>query len=85
MFEYVTKGTCAKKITFDVEDNKLKNVNFINGCPGNLLGISQLVEGMSIDEVIAKFSGISCGDRPTSCPDQLALALKDWQSKQGNM
>lgn len=81
MFEYITKGTCANKILFDVEDQKLKNVSFINGCPGNLLGISQLVEGLSIDDVIAKFDGISCGGRPTSCPDQLANALKKWKAE----
>lgn len=79
MSEYITKGTCSKKITFEVENDLLKNVHFVNGCPGNLLGISQLVEGLSIDEVIAKFEGISCGGRPTSCPDQLALALKEWK------
>lgn len=79
MFEYITKGTCARKISFDVVDNKLKNVSFTNGCPGNLLGISHLVEGLTIEEVIVKFEGISCGGRPTSCPDQLALALKAYK------
>ena len=75
-FEYRTKGTCSQRIIFDVEDNILKNVQFIGGCNGNLKGISSLVEGMNIDDVIAKVEGISCGFKSTSCPDQLAKALK---------
>ena len=76
-FEYRTKGTCSQRIIFDVEDNILKNVQFIGGCNGNLKGISSLVEGMNIDDVIAKVEGISCGFKSTSCPDQLAKALKE--------
>lgn len=79
MNKYTTKGTCSKEIKFDIEDNKLKNVDFVSGCPGNLIGISQLVEGMDVDEVIKKFNGIQCGPRPTSCPDQLAKALIEWK------
>ncbi len=75
-FEYRTKGTCSQRIIFDIEDNILKNVQFIGGCNGNLKGISSLVEGMDIDEVIAKIEGIQCGLKATSCPDQLAKALK---------
>lgn len=63
-------------INFDIEDNKVKNVAFIGGCNGNLQGISRLIEGMDVDEAIAKMEGIKCGYRKTSCPDQLALALK---------
>lgn len=74
-FEYKTKGTCSSTILFDVENNKLTNVRFIGGCNGNLQGISKLVDGMDIDDVIAKVKGIQCGPRPTSCPDQLAKAL----------
>lgn len=75
-YTYKTKGTCAQMISFDVEDNKLSNVQFYGGCNGNLKGIGSLVEGMDIDDVIAKLEGIKCGMKQTSCPDQLAAALK---------
>lgn len=80
-FEYKTKGTCSQHILFDVEDNKVTNVQFIGGCNGNLKGISSLVEGMEIDDVIAKVDGIQCGMKATSCPDQLAQALKEAKEK----
>ena len=76
-YEYKTKGTCSRAILFDIEDNKVKNVQFIGGCNGNLKGIGSLVEGMDVDEVIARVEGISCGMKSTSCPDQLAKALKE--------
>ena len=76
-FEYRTKGTCSQRIIFEIEDNILKNVQFIGGCNGNLKGISSLVEGMDVNEAIAKVEGISCGFKSTSCPDQLAKALKE--------
>ena len=63
-------------INFAVEDNKVKNVQFFGGCNGNLKGIAALVEGMDIDEVIARVEGVKCGMKSTSCPDQLAQALK---------
>ena len=75
-FEYKTKGTCSQHILFEIEDNKIKNVQFIGGCNGNLTGISSLVEGMDMDEVIARVEGTTCGMKATSCPDQLAQALK---------
>ena len=75
-YEYKTKGTCSQRISFDLEDNKIKNVNFIGGCHGNLQGIAALVEGMDAEEVIQKLSGIRCGWKNTSCPDQLALAIE---------
>lgn len=75
-YTYKTKGTCAQMISFDVEDNKLSNVQFYGGCNGNLKGIGSLVEGMDIDEVITRLEGIKCGMKQTSCPDQLASALK---------
>lgn len=75
-YEYTTKGTCSRSILFEIEDGKLKNVQYIGGCNGNLKGISALVEGMDVDAVIARLEGISCGGKPTSCPDQLATALK---------
>ena len=73
---YKTFGTCSREINFDVVDNKITNLSFLGGCNGNLKGICSLVEGMDIDEVIKRVEGITCGARPTSCPDQLAQALK---------
>ena len=63
-------------IYFDIDDNKVKNVQFLGGCNGNLKGIGQLVEGMNVDDVIARLEGTTCGMKKTSCPDQLAQALK---------
>lgn len=76
-YEYKTKGTCSRSITFEVEDGLVKNVQFFGGCNGNLQGIGALVEGMKIEDVIAKIEGIKCGMKSTSCPDQLAQALKE--------
>ena len=76
-YEYKTKGTCSSRILFDIEDGKLKNVEYIGGCSGNLQGIGRLVEGMPVDEVISRLRGIRCGYKPTSCPDQLARALEE--------
>ena len=76
-FEYKTKGTCSQRILFDIENGKVKNVEFIGGCNGNLQGISKLVEGMDVQEVIDRVSDIRCGFKPTSCPDQLAKALTE--------
>ncbi len=75
MYEYTTSGVCARTIYFDVEDDRLKNVEFVGGCHGNLQGISALVEGMTVEEIIKKLSGIKCGGKMTSCPDQLTYAL----------
>ena len=75
-FTYKTHGTCSREITFEVVDGKVKNVKFYGGCNGNLKGISALVEGMDIDEVISRVEGVTCGPKSTSCPDQLAQALK---------
>ena len=73
---YKTKGVCSQEITFDVQDNKLTNVQFVGGCAGNTQGVARLVEGMEVDEAIRRLDGIQCGPRPTSCPDQLAQALR---------
>ena len=81
---YKTQGTCSSQIMFEVENNKLKNVRFIGGCNGNLQGMSRLVEGMDIDEVIRRIDGIHCGPRSASCPDQLARALKKYKEECGN-
>lgn len=76
---YRTSGTCSQMISFDVEDGKVHNVSFLGGCNGNTRGVSRLVEGMEVSEVISRLEGIRCGHRPTSCPDQLARALKAYQ------
>ena len=76
-YEFKTKGTCAQRIFVDVEDGKVKNVQFVGGCNGNLKGIAALVEGMDVADVIARVEGIRCGMKSTSCPDQLAQALKE--------
>lgn len=79
MFVYKTKGVCSTEIHINVENNIIKNVEFIRGCPGNLIGISALVNGMNIDEAIAKLKGITCGNKDTSCPDQLSKALEEYK------
>lgn len=80
MYEYKTTGTCSSRILYDIyEENgvkKVKDVKFIGGCSGNTQGVARLVEGMPVDEVISRLEGIKCGFKPTSCPDQLACALK---------
>jgi len=75
-YSYQTKGTCSREILFEVEDGIVKNVQFIGGCNGNLKGIGSLVEGMPLEEVITRLEGTTCGPKSTSCPDQLAQALK---------
>lgn len=74
--EYKPSGVCSKQIHFDITDHKVTNVSFQGGCNGNLQGISRLIEGMDVDDAISRIEGIKCGFRPTSCPDQLAQALK---------
>lgn len=74
--KYRTKGTCSQSISFDIRDNKVYNVSFVGGCNGNLKGIGSLVEGMDVNDVIARLEGTTCGWKNTSCPDQLAQALK---------
>lgn len=80
-FEYYPKGVCSTKITFDVEDNIIKSFNIENGCNGNLQGITKLITGMNIDEVIEKFKGINCHNKGTSCPDQIAKALEAYKNQ----
>ena len=75
-YSYQTSGTCSREILFEIEDGKVKNVQYIGGCNGNLKGIGALIEGMDVNEAISRIEGIQCGPRPTSCPDQLACALK---------
>ena len=75
-YSYQTRGVCSKQMYFTIEDGVLTELEVAGGCAGNLLGIARLVEGMPVDEVIARLSGLSCGDKVTSCPDQLAQALR---------
>lgn len=81
MYEFRPRGICATRITFDVEEDRVKNVAFENGCDGNHKGLAALIEGMPVDEVIERLSGITCGRRPTSCPDQLARALEAYKAQ----
>lgn len=74
--DYQPKGVCSQKIHFDIIDHKVRNVSFVGGCHGNLQGISRLIEGMDVNEAISRIDGIKCGFKSTSCPDQLAQALK---------
>jgi len=74
---YKTHGTCSKSITVELDGDTIKSVKFEGGCPGNTQGISQIVPGMKVHDVIEKFRGIDCGGRGTSCPDQLANALEE--------
>ena len=74
--KYQTQGTCSKEINITVEDGVVQSVEFIGGCNGNLKGISQLVKGMKVEDVIARLENTKCGFKNTSCPDQLAKALK---------
>lgn len=76
--EYKTKNVCSRQISFDLtDDNKITNLHFVGGCNGNLKAISKLLEGRDVDKVIAILEGNTCGNRPTSCADQLAIALKE--------
>ena len=74
--EYKTRGVCSQAIRFDIIENKVHNVQFIGGCSGNTQGVARLIEGMDVEDAISRLDGIHCGFRPTSCPDQLACALK---------
>lgn len=79
---YKTHGTCSSEIHFEVEDGVVTSLSFVGGCNGNLKGISSLVVGMKAEDVIKKLEGTKCGFRPTSCPDQLANALKEYMEAQ---
>ena len=74
---YKTTGTCSRAIIFEVEDGVIQSVKFDGGCSGNTQGVALLCKGRTVDEVIKLLDGVKCGARPTSCPDQLAQALKE--------
>ena len=79
---YKTSGVCSRAIDVEVENNIIKSVNFVGGCSGNSQGVARLVEGIEVDTAISKIEGIKCQHRPTSCPDQLAKALRQIKSEQ---
>ncbi len=74
--QYTPRGVCSRKMEIDVEDGVIRAVRVLGGCSGNLQGLSALLRGMTVDEAVARMEGIRCGMKPTSCPDQLAQALK---------
>ena len=78
---YIPKSVCSRKIELDIEDNKIIKAKFEGGCAGNTQGDTRLLIGMTVDEAIERLSGIRCGFKPTSCPDQLATALKQFKEK----
>ena len=83
--EYKTQGTCSKFIRISISDNKIVDSEIIGGCNGNLKGIQKLIQGMDIDEVIERLNGICCGDKPTSCPDQIARCLMAYKNSKQNV
>lgn len=83
-FEFTPSGVCCQKMIIDIDNDIINNVEFIGGCPGNLLGISQIIKGKSVNEVINAFDGVKCGKKPTSCPEQLSKAINHYL-KQQNM
>ncbi|MCI8274212.1 MAG: TIGR03905 family TSCPD domain-containing protein [Lachnospiraceae bacterium] len=79
MNTYKTHGVCSREIRFEIKDGKIEAVQFVGGCAGNTQGVARLIEGMDIGEAIRRIDGIDCAGRGTSCPDQLAKALKEYQ------
>lgn len=78
-YKYKPQGVCSMEMIFDIENNIIKELKILGGCPGNTVGVSRLVVGRNIDEVIEMLKGIECGMRGTSCPDQVAIALEEYK------
>lgn len=79
---YKTSGVCSREISFEIDDNgTITDLKFNGGCSGNTSGIARLAIGMKVDDVIKKLEGVKCGYKSTSCPDQLAKALKEWRQR----
>ena len=78
-YKFTPQGVCSMQMIFEIEDNVIKSLKIIGGCPGNTIGVSRLVVGKSVDEVIEMLKGIPCGGRGTSCPDQVAVALEEYK------
>jgi len=79
VIQYKPSGTCCNMMQVKISGGVIQDADFMGGCQGNLQGIKQLLKGMTVDEVIKRFSGINCGDNPTSCPDQLAICLSEYK------
>lgn len=82
-FNYTPHGVCSRKMTFEIENGIVKDLQIVGGCNGNLKGIAKLVTGLSVEEVISRLSGIDCSGRGTSCPDQIAQALEKFAAENG--
>lgn len=80
MLQYIPQGVCSRQINVELDGDTIKSVEFIGGCAGNTQGVARLVRGMNVDEAISRIEGIQCGFKPTSCPDQLAKALREAKS-----
>ena len=80
-FKYIPNGVCAREMIFSIDNNIIIDAKTIGGCPGNSQGVSSLIKGMNIDEVITKLKGINCANRGTSCPDQIARALEQYKKE----
>ena len=80
-FEYTPKGVCSRKMIFDLDGDIIRSVEVIGGCNGNLKGISSLLKGQNVNEIISRLDGITCGPKSTSCPDQIAQALKAYKAQ----
>ena len=80
-YKYIPQGVCSMEMIFDIENNIIKSLEIVGGCPGNTVGVSRLVEGRKIDDVIEMLKGIECGVKGTSCPDQVAIALEKYKKE----
>ncbi len=80
-YVYIPEGVCSQKMIFNIENNIIKSLKIIGGCAGNTVGLSKMLEGQNIDEVIKRLKGIPCGYRGTSCPDQIATALEKYKKE----
>ena len=80
-YKYTPEGVCSMQMIFEIENNIIKKLKIVGGCPGNTVGVSKLVEGRNIDEVIEMLKGIPCGIKVTSCPDQVARALEEYKKE----
>lgn len=81
-YTYMTRGTCSRQITFELDGNRVKNIHFVGGCDGNLKAVSKLADGMTVEQIESMLRGNTCGPRPTSCADQLAIAVQQAYDKE---
>lgn len=78
-YRYTPKGVCSREIILEIENDIIKSLKIVGGCPGNTVGVSRLVQNRNVDEVIEILKGIQCRDKGTSCPDQVAMALEEYK------